>query len=208
MSARQRRLAGWALVAVGLVLLGWLAWQLVGTTAVARHRQQGLVEDLGQQLARGESSVGDGLPHGAFALAHLPGSIGGDTVPVVEGDDDAALAWGLGHVSSTELPGEVGNVVLGGHRVTHGEPLRDLAQIGPGDRIVLETVEGDLTYEVPAGAEVRRVPLTDASVLGDRAGDEDLPPGSELLTLVTCAELFHTDDRLVVTAVRVDGPGG
>ena len=198
-----RRRAGWALGAAGLLVVGWLVWELVGTTVVAQHRQEGLVADLTERFDRGPAAGDRSLPHGAFAVARLPDSIGGDTVPVVEGDDDDALAWGLGHVTDTELPGEGGNVVLGGHRITHGEPLRDLTEIRPGDQIVLRTATERYTYEVPEGATVRRVPFTDASVLDDRAGDPGLPRRGELLTLVTCAELFHTDDRLVVSAVRV-----
>jgi sortase A len=201
-TTRQR--VGGGLALAGLALLGWLGWQVLGTTLVAEHRQQGLVADLEQRFAQPEPREGSvDLPHGAFALAHLPDSLGGATVPVVEGDGEDALAWGLGHVPSTELPGQVGNVVLGGHRITHGEPLRDLAAIRPGDHIVLETAQGELTYEVPEGTAVRRVPFTDEAVLDDGAGDPAFGVGDELLTLVTCAELFHTDDRLVVSAVRV-----
>ena len=35
------------------------------------------------------------------------------------------------------MPGTSGNVVVGGHRVSHDRPFRDIDQLVPGDEIVL-----------------------------------------------------------------------
>lgn len=194
------------LMGAGLALLVWLSWQYVGSTVVAQHRQADVVERLERRFDDGTSATSSeqaDLPHGAFAIVRLPESMGGGTVPAVEGDDDAPLSWGLGHREHTAYPGEKGNVVLSGHRVTHGEPLRDLPDVRAGDRIEVRTAARTWTYEVLDEPGLRTVLMNDTAVLGPRAGSDAFARGSRLLTLITCAELFHTDNRLVVTAVLV-----
>lgn len=60
---------------------------------------------------------------------------------------------GPSHWPGTALPGQVGNVVVAGHRVTHSKPFRNIDQLAPGDEVVF-TVDGTRTsYEV-TGSEV------------------------------------------------------
>ena len=54
-----------------------------------------------------------------------------------EGVSELTLDRGPGHWPGTALPGELGNVVIGGHRVSHDRPFRDIDQLVPGDEIVL-----------------------------------------------------------------------
>ncbi|MEZ5237179.1 MAG: class E sortase [Acidimicrobiales bacterium] len=53
-------------------------------------------------------------------------------VPVVEGVDLGSLSHGVGHWPGTAGPGEVGNMVIAGHRTTHGAPRR-LDELAIGD---------------------------------------------------------------------------
>jgi len=57
---------------------------------------------------------------------------------VIEGIGDAELARGFGHFPVRES-GERGNYALAGHRITHGEPLRDMPELRPGDEVIVET---------------------------------------------------------------------
>lgn len=120
-------------------------------------------------------------------------------VRVVEGTDDTALAAGVGHWTNDTYPGGRGNYVLAGHRVTHGEPFADLPQLRPGDRVLIHTRAYVFTYRLLTNGSYLRVnddalwvtspyPLRRAGVRTD---------SSYLLTLITCAETFHTDDRYV-----------
>ncbi len=88
-------------------------------------------------------------------------------VPLLEGVDDDALASGLGHFPDAADPGAVGNFALAGHRVTHGEPLRDLPGLRVGDEVVVETRDAVYTYVLDTGGEDLRVPFTAGWVVGD-----------------------------------------
>jgi LPXTG-site transpeptidase (sortase) family protein len=55
---------------------------------------------------------------------------------------------GPSHWPGTALPGQLGNVVIAGHRVTHSKPFRHIDQMLPGDRVIF-TVDGVRTeYEM------------------------------------------------------------
>lgn len=52
------------------------------------------------------------------------------------------LDKGPGHWPGTALPGDVGNVVVAGHRVTHSRPFRHLDRLEPGDDVVFTMSDG------------------------------------------------------------------
>lgn len=214
-SARRRRRGGsWAfglglvLVGAGVVLLGYVGWQLYGTNYVSQQRHDRTVEALREAWAGsgdpGPTGTGS-VPSGgssADAIVRVP-AFGEDfAVPLVEGIEDDALASGLGHFPESVEPGEPGNFALAGHRITHGEPLRDLPDLVAGDEIVVETRDWVHTYVLDTGGDDLRVPFTATWVVGPAPTNPDggvSPDAAEthLITVTTCAELFHTDDRLV-----------
>ena len=61
---------------------------------------------------------------------------------VMEGVDRSTLKTGPGHMPWTPVPGQPGNAVIGGHRVTNGAPFFSLDELVPGDEIVVETLTG------------------------------------------------------------------
>jgi sortase A len=199
---RARTYVGLGCLLAGLGLLGWFAWQLVGTTYLSHRAQRDVVDALEQQWDTGADAAE--TEHGTSrAIVRIPRFGAGYEVPVVEGTSDEALASGLGHVEGSAEAGAAGNYVLAGHRITHGEPFRDLPDLAPGDRVVVETRETVFTYELTSGGEDLEVPFTAGWVLEPHPVNPDAdgthPPGDDhLLTLTTCAELFHTDERLVV----------
>lgn len=98
-------------------------------------------------------------------------------VPVLEGTDDLTLNRGAGHITGTVRPGEEGNVGIAGHRDGFFRVLKD---IGPGDKIEMETIKGTDTYVVD---QIVLVKPDDVSVLQPR-------PYSSL-TLVTCYPFYY-----------------
>jgi sortase A len=194
---------GVALVVAGLAVLGWLGWEYVGTNVVAQHRQAAVVDDLHTSWTSGQDAV-RAAGTTATAVVRIP-RFGEDyQVPLLEGTSDQALASGIGHVDGTASPGEVGNVVLAAHRVTHGEPFADMPSLRPGDRVYVETADTTYTYVLDTGGDDLEVSFEAGWVL-DQLPDNPDPGGVEpaqvqgqrLITLTTCAELFHTDERLV-----------
>jgi sortase A len=187
---------------VGVALVGWVAWEVYGTTWVSHRTQHRLVDRLEESWASGEGSVRSGAGP-ATAVVRIP-RFGADwVVPLVEGTSDQALASGLGHLEGTVGPGQPGNFALAGHRITHGEPLRDMPDLRVGDTIVVETARTTYTYVLDTGGADLVVPFGDTWVLDPfpaNPGGGVQPPddvGDRLITLTTCSELFHTDDRLV-----------
>jgi sortase A len=46
------------------------------------------------------------------------------------------------------MPGEIGNVVIAGHRVSHNQDFRHLDRLDAGDEVVLTTPSGRFVYLV------------------------------------------------------------
>jgi sortase A len=61
---------------------------------------------------------------------------------IYEGVRLTTVDYGPGHWPGTALPGQVGNVVLAGHRVSHNADFRDLDQLAPGDEVIFTTKRG------------------------------------------------------------------
>jgi sortase A len=113
---------------------------------------------------------------------------------VLAGGSGRTLAFGPGHLSASALPGEIGNMVIAGHRDTHFAFLRD---VEPGTRVSVESFAGVTTeYEVIG-----------RNVVDSRKGSLLLDTDDAVLTLVTCYPFDAVDPggplRYVVTARRV-----
>src|SRR5690606_4643020 len=137
----RRRLTFWigvVLLVSGLALLAWFLWQVYGTNYVSKRHQ----EQLTTSWRQGATPEPRYVPEGEVsALIRIP-RFGDDyVIPVLEGISDYELSRGFGHFTETADPGGVGNYALAGHRVTHGEPLRRMPEMRPGDEVIVETVE-------------------------------------------------------------------
>jgi sortase A len=114
-------------------------------------------------------------------------------VIVVQGDSPAILQRAVGHLPTTPLPGESGNVALAGHRDTFFRPLRNIRS---GDAITFKTLDGEFRYQVES-TDV--VPPTDVSVLQSHGG--------QTLTLITCFPFYYVGaapDRFIIRARQVE----
>lgn len=203
---------GVGLVLAGLALLGYVAWQFFGTNIVSERKQQQLVERTErawrQQAAKpgkpgktGESRSTVAL-HGAEALIRIP-AFGKDYVmPVQAGVSEEVLAEGFGHFEGSADPGGKGNYALAAHRVTHGQPLRNMPELRPGDKIIVETRATTYTYQLDTDPNDLVVTFHDVWVVDPEPVNPDPggvqpPDDPRLITLTTCAELFHTDNRMI-----------
>ncbi|MEH3032475.1 MAG: class E sortase [Aeromicrobium erythreum] len=195
---RVRRWIGILLILAGLALLGYFAWQYWGTNVVskARHADEKkiIAEDWGK-----------GIDGKAIGLLRVP-RFGADyEVPIVRGFSKDALASGVGWYTKGAKPGQVGNFVLAGHRVTHGEPFRDFLELRKGDTAIVETRTRIYTYRLRNDGDAITVPFTESWPLWPVPDPkaEGKAPTERLITLLTCSELFHTDNRNVVVGELV-----
>ncbi len=58
------------------------------------------------------------------------------------------LDRGPGHWPGSAMPGQIGNVVVAGHRTSHGAEFRHLDALAPGDDVMFTTADGTFTYHV------------------------------------------------------------
>jgi sortase A len=207
-SNKKRRrallISGISLITVGAIVLGWLAWQFWGTNWVSKGRHGDVVAALEKDWGSGKVSARTDFGT-ASGILRIP-RFGADyAVPILEGSSDEVLASGVGHMDDTADVGQPGNYVLAAHRITHGEPFADFPELQAGDKVMIETATVDFTYQLDTGGMDLIVPFTASWVLDDfpvnpNAGGTTAlgKPGDELITLLTCSELFHTDNRSVV----------
>jgi sortase A len=195
---------GLLLVLAGLAVGAYVLWQTMGTTWQSERRHDDLRAGVERTWQQGQQASFASEYGDVSAVVRIP-RFGSDyAVPVVEGTSDEALAAGLGRFEGAARPGERGNFSLAGHRVTHGEPLRDMPALRPGDEVVVDTRRWTYTYVLDTAGDGLEVPFTETWVLDEVPTNPDAGepqpaqrPGQRLLTLTTCAELFHTDQRLI-----------
>lgn len=116
-------------------------------------------------------------------------------MPVVDSVDQDVLDSGVvGHFPETAAVGKRGNYSLTAHRITHGEPFRNLPELDLGDEVIIE--KDGATYVYKITKEPFDIHYTDVWVLN--------PHGSQkTITLITCASLAPTEDRTVVVGKLV-----
>jgi sortase A len=176
-------------------MLGYVAWEYYGSNVVARHHQAELIGQLHREWEGGRAPDTAGSP---FAVVTIP-RFGADyAVPLIKGVTEDDLARGIGWFTDTSRPGRIGNFVVGAHRVTHGEPFRDLPDLQAGDQVIVTTRTHVYTYVLDEGGADREVDFAQTWILDPVPGSPSAEPTRALITLVTCAELFHTDERNVV----------
>jgi sortase A len=215
----NRRLVGWcaavAFVLAGLGMLGFVAWEYVGTDVIAEKRQSDIRADLraSWQYPTVPDVLGpqaaDATLGAADALVRIPRFGANYEVPMIEGVRNEDLNHGIGHFPGTG-PGQIGNFALAAYRETHAGPFREIASLRPGDRVMVETAEAVYTYRLDTDPNDLDVPLsqswvTDPVPVPPRG--TPAPPGMPvsdsreptraLITLASCSELFHRDDRMV-----------
>jgi sortase A len=198
---------GVVLIVAGLAVLGYVGWQFFGTNVVSHRKQQALIDRTHRAWSQGQSTSikGRGVQlKGAEALIRIP-RFGSDyVVPVQRGVGDDVLAEGFGHFTQSAGPGQVGNYALAAHRVTHGEPLRNMPDLRPGDKVIVETRKRTYTYRLDTDPNRLIVPFTSIWVISPLPTNPQpggVQPaqraGQRLITLTTCSELFHTDNRMI-----------
>ncbi len=198
------RTVGELLITAGVVLGLFLVWQLWWTDVVAEREQAQEVVSLTQVFESAPPStepVAEPMPGDAFAIIHIP-RFGDDFArPVINDTGLDVLARGVGHYVGTALPGEVGNFAVAGHRTTYGAPFNQIAELQPGDPVVIETATAFHRYEVTGHDIVRP---WQGEVILPVPGDPDAEPTEALLTMTSCHPMWSARQRYVVHGELVE----
>ena len=111
----------------------------------------------------------------------------GLNVTMYEGIRLTTLDRGPGHWPGTAMPGQPGNVVVAGHRVSHAKPFRQLDQLAPGDEVIFTTADGRFVYTVTSTEIVSPDAIRIVNQTADRTA-----------TLFACHPPGSTRERIVV----------
>lgn len=77
------------------------------------------------------------IRHGTLEIPAI-----GLSQPLFEGVSLTAINRGPSHWPGTAMPGELGNVVVAGHRTTYTRPFWDLQALQPGDELIFTMTDG------------------------------------------------------------------
>ena len=124
----------------------------------------------------------DNPPIGRIAIPEI-----GLDSQLEEGIRLTTLDRGPGHWPGSGLPGQIGNVVVAGHRTSHNAEFRHLDKLEPGDEVIFTTDTGTHTYRVTGSQIVTPDSLWIVS-----------PTDTPTATLFACHPLGSTAERIVV----------
>jgi sortase A len=113
----------------------------------------------------------------------------GVEMTMYEGIRLTTLDYGPGHWPGTALPGQIGNVVVGGHRTSKHRIFRKVDQLVAGDEIIFHDANGTHVYLVN---RVEIVDPTDIWIID--------PTETATVTLFACHPPGSTAQRIVVFA--------
>lgn len=107
--------------------------------------------------------------------------------PVYEGVTLTVVDKGPGHWPGSAVPGQLGNAVFAGHRVTHSHPFRNVDKLVAGDEIQFVMPNGTFTYRM---TKQQIVIPTDTWIVN--------PTQTATLTLFACHPPGSAAKRIVI----------
>jgi len=107
--------------------------------------------------------------------------------PIFEGVWLTVVDHGPGHWPGSAEPGQIGNAVFAGHRVTHTHPFLNLDQLAIGDHVIFDMPYGVFTYAVTS---ITIVLPTDIGITD--------PTHTPTITLFACNPKHSAAQRIVV----------
>ncbi len=190
----RTQIVGGAITIAGLMLALVLLYLYVFSALTAARNQNELLHSF------------TGNAHSVFDLASGHAARNGEPVAilnvpaigvhqaVVDGTTAADLQLGPGLVANGDVPGETGDAIIAGRRVSFGGPFSRLSSLKPGNRISVADGAGAFEFSVVSVENVSR-------------GSVSVPSyGRSWLTLVTSNSAWLPDGRTVVLARIVGQP--
>lgn len=201
---------GELLITAGVVLGLFVVWQLWWTDIEANQEHAQIVASLDFVAPPAPTTVavpGEGDPpvmdpppvRTTFATLFIP-RFGADYVqPISQGIEKREVldTLGIGHYPDTQMPGELGNFAIAGHRTTYGKPLNKIADLKAGDAIVVRTADTWYVYEMKSNQIVMP---QDYNVVYPIPGADspDVIPDNRYITLTACHPMYSAKERFIV----------
>jgi sortase A len=211
---------GELMITAGVLLGGFVVWQLWWTDVEGDRAQARVVEQLDWEpvpvpVAADGPAATDGPPPVAvpqtgeppvpaepshattFATMVVPRWDGEPERPISQGVDRATVldTLGVGHYPGTAMPGAVGNFAVAAHRTTYGKPFNRVEELVAGDPVVVRTADTWYVYRVTGTAVVTPA---DVSVIAPNPADPGAEPTARTMTMTTCHPMFSARERYIV----------
>lgn len=208
----RRSTAGWQILGVVAELMLTLAaicglhiaWQMWWTGVQAEHAQQQQLQSVGwsdpakngtTKVAQGQQGSPPVEPEQAsegelIAQIYIPRFGDQWRRNIVQGTDAVQLnRHGLGHYTDTQMPGELGNMAVAGHRNGYGQPLGDVDKLQSGDAIVVRTKDYWYVYRYTSD----KIVLPDQiEVVASNPEHPGAQPTKRMITLTTCEPKYSS----------------
>jgi sortase A len=194
------RTTGNVFIFLGLSILFFVLYELVGTSLVTKARQNDLQADFNAALAQpgtldpaftGKLPIAGNRRSAVTALARIIIPKIGVNAIVVEGVTLERLAYGPGHYPQTKLFGQKGVTAVAGHRTGWGAPFFNFDRLARGDQVIIETTSATYTYRV---MDVIVVTPSHSEVLDGNPKSK----ADQQLVLTTCTPKFTAKNRMIV----------
>jgi sortase A len=186
---------GVGLTGIGVLLLLFLVYLYAFTPLTGVRDQHRLLQSLAGHPQNVFGLTTGRAPALGQPVALLDIPVLSERQVVVNGTAPADLQQGPGLMTGTAVPGEPGDAVIAGRRVTYGAPFGRLTSVVAGDRVRVVDGAGTFTFRV-VGTSV--VPL----------GGRDRVPhsGDTWLTLVTSNSSVRPSGEFIVLARLMGRP--
>lgn len=180
-------------ITIGAFLLLFLVWQLWWTNVEANAKSDDILETTRSVFAAPRVPDSGDDRGAAVAIIHMPTI--GQTRAVMDGVDLSILNQGvLGEYPDSEDPGEIGNFAVAGHRTTYGQPLWSIAELSPGDPIIVETRDDYFVYRFE---RTQIVTPSQTDVIADVPGDRNAEATERLMVMTACHPKFSAAQRII-----------
>lgn len=231
---------GQTLITLGVVVLLFVVYEVWITNIFAHIAQEKVYNALEKEWRNGQDPLlalpgqkNPAIPLGTgIAVLYMP-RLGRDYhFAIVQGSpvpDQGQLEKGPAHYGDTQMPGQLGNFAVAGHRVGKGEPFLNIDHLRSGDALIVETKTWWYVYDVlgtPIGADPQQdqpasvptaegpvqvpgrevVDPSDGNVLLPVPNHPEIPvtdAKAALMTLTTCTPKFTANQRMIVHATLV-----
>ena len=208
---------GELLVTVGVLVLGFVGWQVWLSDDIMGGQQQAAAQTFAQSLS-GDAPDAEPAPElrtdappvaaapadrEAFAVVYIP-RFGPDFVRTVGQGTSRfvldSLDLGLAHYDTSAMPGDVGNFAIAGHRNGQGGPFTRLDELVVGDRIYVQMQGVWYVYEY---RDSEYVLPTAVDVVAPVPNQPGVAPTDRLMTMTTCHPEWSAASRLITYSVFV-----
>lgn len=197
------------LITAGVLVLLFIGWQQWFNDLVVARQHEARANSISEHLGtakQGTTKPTDGWgepkvskqPGNAevFGVMYVPRFGATYSVPLAGGTTTAGTldTIGVGHYDDTQMPGQVGNFAVAGHRTTHGAPFNQIANLQLGDKVYVKTADGWYTYSF---RNLEYVKPTQVSVLDPSPDEPGKGTEDRVMTMTSCNPMYSATERIV-----------